>query len=251
MQDKLNNFINNAKEVLSKHSPEILTGIGIFSMITSTVLAVKVTPKAVDKIKKSNKKNTIDKIKIVWTDYLPSALFCANGVVCLISSNKINSKRNAALTTAYALSEKALLTYKDKVIETIGENKEKKIRDEINQDKVNNDPPSNNTLILTSKGNTLMMDSISGRYFRSDIDYIKKSINELNKDMLSNMNYVSLNDLYKALGLDTVKNGDNIGWNIDDGLIDVEFSTCLAPNDEPAIVIDYNRQPKIKFNMIG
>ena len=34
-------FFKNAKEVVTKHSPEILTGIGIAGMITTTVLAVK------------------------------------------------------------------------------------------------------------------------------------------------------------------------------------------------------------------
>lgn len=31
---------------LQKHSPEILTGIGIAGMITTTILAVRATPKA-------------------------------------------------------------------------------------------------------------------------------------------------------------------------------------------------------------
>ena len=41
------NFINSAKTALSKRSPEILTGLGIAGMITTTVLAVKATPKAI------------------------------------------------------------------------------------------------------------------------------------------------------------------------------------------------------------
>ena len=32
---------------LQKHSPEILTGIGIAGMVTTTILAVRATPKAV------------------------------------------------------------------------------------------------------------------------------------------------------------------------------------------------------------
>ena len=39
--------IASAKDVLSTHSPEILTGFGIAGMLTSTVLAVRATPKAV------------------------------------------------------------------------------------------------------------------------------------------------------------------------------------------------------------
>lgn len=38
--------LNSIKIAASKHSPEILTGLGIAGMITTTVLAVKATPKA-------------------------------------------------------------------------------------------------------------------------------------------------------------------------------------------------------------
>ena len=39
-------FFNTVKAGTIKHSPEILTGVGIAGMITTTVLAVKATPKA-------------------------------------------------------------------------------------------------------------------------------------------------------------------------------------------------------------
>ena len=38
--------LRNMEDALRKHSPEILTGIGIAGMITATVLAVRATPKA-------------------------------------------------------------------------------------------------------------------------------------------------------------------------------------------------------------
>lgn len=93
------------------------------------------------------------------------------------------------------------------------------------------------------------MDSISGRYFKSDIDIIKKVVNELNNEML-NYNYVSLSDFYNKLGLDHTKNSDNLGWNIDNGLIEIEFSACIASNDEPCIVLNYTIDPKDRFDMI-
>ena len=41
-----NLIVNDVKTTLSKHAPEILTGIGIAGMVTTTVLAVRATPKA-------------------------------------------------------------------------------------------------------------------------------------------------------------------------------------------------------------
>lgn len=42
----LRRIVKDVQFGLQKHSPEILTGIGIAGMITTTVLAVRATPKA-------------------------------------------------------------------------------------------------------------------------------------------------------------------------------------------------------------
>jgi len=255
MNEKMHNAIKITKGFFNKYSPEILTTLGLSSMITSTVLAVKATPKAVklinDKEKEVNNKLTIkETVQITWKEYLPSASFGISGIIFIICGCRINSKRSAAFASAYAISERTFLTYRDKVIETLGEKKEKEIREKINQDKINKKPLKNNQVIITSKGNTLMMDSISGRYFRSDLDTIRKVINELNR-CITYQNYISLNEFYKSIGLDGIKNGDKIGWNIDDGLIELDFDTCLAENDEPCICIDYSRQPKANYDMMA
>ena len=108
---------------------------------------------------------------------------------------------------------------------------------------------SDKTVIITSNGNTLCKDSVSGRYFRSDVDTIKKAINTINR-RLTYENYVSLNELYSEIGLDSVKNGDLIGWNLDQGLIEPTFDTCLAENDEPCVVIDYYVAPRYDFDKL-
>ena len=40
----LSKAVKNAKTSMSKHSPEILTGIGIAGMIGTTIVAVRATP---------------------------------------------------------------------------------------------------------------------------------------------------------------------------------------------------------------
>lgn len=252
MNEKLSNFVRNTKGFLSKHSPEILTGIGVTGMITSTVLAVQATPKAIillDEAKqaKGDKLTPVETVKAAWKPYIPAAITCVVSAACIIGASKINYKRNAALATAYAISEKTLLTYRDKVVETIGEKKEKDIRDKVAQDEVNARPLTTSQIIVTPKGSTTCMDKLSGRYFKSDIESIKKAINELNRQILC-QNYISLTQFYGFIGLDGIKTSDYLGWNIDDGMIEAEFSTCLADNDEPCIVMDFNVSPKYDFD---
>lgn len=256
MNSKINNFIKNTKCFLGKHSPEILTGIGIAGMVTSTVLAVKATPKALVLLEEArtnedgtlgDKLTIVETVKIAWKPYVPAVAVGIASISCIIGASRVNYKRNAALATAYALSERTLINYRDKVVETLGEKKEKEVRDKISQDEINKKPISSSQVIITPKGNTLFMDSITGRYFRSDLDSIKKAVIELNME-ISHQNYISLNEFYSNIGLDRISNGDNLGWNIDNGYVEIDYSTCLADNDEPCIVIDYISQPKYDFD---
>lgn len=247
MNNKISNAIRLTKIFLYDHSPAILTGIGITGMITATILAVKATPKVLHIIEDKKEELDTNELTIketvltVWKPYLPAAITTAASAACLIGACNINSKRNAALATAYTLSEKAFTSYRDSVIKTIGEKKEKKIRDEIAQENVNNKPIDKAQIFITSKGNTLMQDTISGRYFKSDLDRVRKIINELNRQLVTD-DTVSLNQYYSALGLDGIKEGDNMGWCVTKGLIELDYSTCLA-GDEPCIVIDPGIKP--------
>ena len=256
MNSKINNFIKNTKCFLGKHSPEILTGIGVAGMVTSTVLAVKATPKALVLLEEArtnedgtleDKLTIVETVKVAWKPYVPAIAVGIASISCIIGASRVNYKRNAALATAYALSERTLINYRDKVIETLGEKKEKEVRDKISQDQIDRKPISSSQVIITPKGNTLFMDSITGRYFRSDLDSIKKAVIELNME-ISHQNYISLNEFYSNIGLDRISNGDNLGWNIDNGYVEIDYSTCLADNDEPCIVIDYISQPKYDFD---
>jgi hypothetical protein len=254
MKEQLKNLFLNGKNYFIKHEPELLVGVGIAGMISSTILAVKATPKALRLIEQekgySDTTKPLNIIKIAWRPYLCPVILSAASITCIVGGTTINTKRNAALTTAYAITENAFSTYRNKIIETIGEKKEKAIRTKIAQDDVNNDPPVNNQVVITSNGTTLFKDAISERYFRSDIDKIRKVINELNRKMLIE-NYIALDDFYYELGLKPMKNADKLGWNVDDGLLEVYFDACLAENDEPCIVLTYNIYPKYGYDMLG
>lgn len=255
MNQKFTKFINDSKNFLGKHSPEILTGIGIVGMGCSVVTAVKATPKAMMLVEQKKQELDVNHLTpketflAVWKPYIPSVITFVLSAGCIIGASTINYKRNAALGAAYALSERTLIRYRDKVIETLGEKKEHQIRDKVAQDDIDKNQPSPNQIIVTSKGNTLCKDMISGRYFRSDIETIKQTINKLNR-RLTYDHYISLNEFYGELGLDDIKNGDLMGWNLDNGLIEPSFNACITENDEPCIVFDVDISPKYDFDKL-
>ena len=137
--------------------------------------------------------------------------------------------------------------YREKVVETIGEKKERIVRDKVAEERVKKNPVSKNEVIVTGNGKTLCFDPISGRYFMCSIETIKRAENELNKQMLHDISgYVSLNEFYDELGLDHTSVGDDLGWNTDQ-LIDINFSSQLNDNGEPSVVLDYLVAPKYDY----
>lgn len=248
----LSKLIKNTRFVLSKHSPEILTGLGIAGMITTTVLAVKATPKALRCIddavyeKEESNLTSIETVKACWKCYIPAAITGTVSIACLIGASSVNARRNTALATAYKLSETALTEYREKVVETIGEKKERNIKDAIAKDNVEKNPVMQQNVIITGKGDTLCYDKLFGRYFKSDIDALKKIENELNRRMFSE-SYISLNDFYYEVGLDGVDAGEDLGWNIDNGYIDLNFSSQLSSDGQPCLVVSFNIPPKYEY----
>ena len=246
-----------------KHSPEILTGIGIAGMISTTVLAVRATPKALMLIeeKKREKKfaseqpelTKIEVVRTAWKPYIPAAVTGTASVACLVGASSVNARRNAALAAAYALSESTLADYKEKVVETIGEKKAQEVKDAIAKDKVENDPVSRKEVIITDKGETLCYDALSGRYFKSDIEYIRRAVNNLNERLLFDT-HISLNEYYDEIGLEEIfPMGENLGWTVDPdsankGLIELDFSSQLAEGT-PCLVVGFSNTPRYDYEM--
>lgn len=250
--------IRGLRTVFVEHDTEILMGLGISGMITTTIMAVKATPKAILILNEEEciRSKTVpppydqidwkDRVRLCWRCYIPSATIGTLSVACMISATSINAKRNAALATAYSISESVLKEYQEKVIETIGEKKEELIRGEIAKDKISNNPPTEQNIIITGRGDTLCYDAFSGRYFKGDADKFKRVENELNRVMLDER-YVSLNDFYYEIGLDNIPLGDELGWTIDDGRdgrIDLYFTSQLTPEGVPCLVVNYRVQPR-------
>lgn len=248
------NFIglaNMAKHFVTRYSSEILVATGIVGMLTTTIISVKATPKAMSLIdeakeEKGEELTKLETVKAAAKVYIPSLITATVSTACIIGASKINHKRNTALATAYAISEAALKEYKDKVISTIGEKKENEIQDMIARDNIERNPVHNTEVIITEKGNTLCYDVMSGRYFRSGMETLKSAICDLNFQMMDDI-WVSLNEFYDIIGLKHTQNGDMLGWSVADGKIQARFSTQIAENGEPCLVLKYNVAPSYDY----
>jgi hypothetical protein len=253
-----------------ENSPIILTGAAVTGVISTGILAVKATPRALKILEEERRKrdeyekviardgdgreiilakgDTLtnrEVVQLVWKCYIPATGMCLGTIACIIGAHKVNQRRNAALMGLYSLSEVAFKEYKEKVAETIGKVKEQRIRDEIDADHIKANPPNSAQVIFTGKGDVMCYDSLTGRYFRSDIEKIRRTVNELNRRLMSEM-FLDLNDLYFELGIPTTKLGDELGFNLDDGLLEINFSSAITDDGQPCLVLNYEVVPKYK-----
>ena len=73
-------------------------------------------------------------------------------------------------------------------------------------------------------------------------------MNAINRKMVSGDMYISLNEFYDEIGLGPIPIGYDLGWNLDDGTIEVDFTSQLAEDGTPCLVILYNVNPKYGYS---
>jgi hypothetical protein len=243
---------------ISENAPSILTSVGVVGVVGTAVLMYKAATKSTEKLYEVDTVAQVNGepplttkriVKLTWVNYIPPVGCAAVTIGAIVFANHLNTKRIAALTAAYAISEKKLSEYKDKVIETIGEKKEQALRDDLAQDGVKKNPPGpNNTVLVIGKGDVLCQDTFSGQYFRSSMDTIKKAENDTNHDII-HCQYATLTDFYRRLGLPPTDMSDELGWSFDD-LIKLEISAVVAHDDEPCLAVSFQNHPMAGYRKV-
>lgn len=246
--------LNRAGLLLVKHSPEILTGVGIISFGVSTVLACKATTKIDDILEEHNSKNEIinetlekedveyteedykkDKIilkvqtgKNILKEYAPAVGFTVLGVTCVLSGHNIMRKRNVALAAAYTLANSKLTEYRKRVVESLGVEKDKEFCYGLKTETIKVKEEGEDGKTHTVKKTVSVVDpndiSIYARFFDDASRYwvddaelnlmFLKSQQAFANNFLHSHGHIFLNEIYDALGLPRTKEGAIVGWVI-------------------------------------
>lgn len=239
-------FAKSILKLASDNSPAILTAVAVAGVVTTTVLAVRGTAPAIRDIQQAQSEQVDeltlkDKIRLSWQYYVPALGVGAATIACIVGANSVSNRRNAALVSLYSVTETAFKEYKDKVVEVVGENKETSIRDGIAQDIIDSKPLTGREVVITGDGSVLCYDTLSGRYFDSSVETIRKAQNDINAIIINN-GYADLNEFYHEIGLPSTDMGGDVGWN-SDKLIDISFSGTIASDSRPCIALDYSVRP--------
>lgn len=242
----------------NENMPELVMGVGLGLMFIAIGHAIGATKKASEAIEETKEElgmtpedelSPKEVVKATWKYYIPTVVAAVVGAGCIVKSDSIHQKRNAALAAAYALSDSALQEYQKKVVEMVGEDKAKEIRSEINSDALRCTSADPDTVTNTGKGMDLFFDKLTSRYFLSSQTAILDATNKLNWDMTRGCyGYISLNEFYDSIGLEAVEPiGDTLGWNSDRGLIEPQFDSKLDQHGHPCVVLYFTTPPKYGF----
>lgn len=252
-------------KTVNDNSTTILSGLAVAGVVATVALAVRATPGAMKNMTLTKKEKyygreetpadgtnydseelaPIEIVQAVWRDYLPAVATGAATVACIIGANHIGARRQAALMGAYSLVDTAFREYKDEVFAQLGKNKEQKIIDAVAARQIDEHPVTDAQVIITAGGDQLCYDTITGRYFHSDIEAIRRAENEIKRRILTDM-YAPHNEFYELLGLEAVTAGDELGWNIEN-VIELVFTSHLATDGRPCLAVGYVRFPRVDY----
>lgn len=246
---------HSSSRFIGKHSPEILTGVALLGVVTTTALTIKATTNASEIIKdiRSNPacedmtKQEFDKkvLKSIAPEYIPVAASAVATMICIVATHMIQHKRLAALSAAYIISNANFDEYKDAVVKKFGKKKTEEMIGDINRKHILDSPPKDDKIVVLEDGSdTLVYDLNSGRYFRCSIERLRRIESDMNRLLYEN-DWVSMNDIYDAIGLDSIKLGDEMGFDTANGdTVIFDFGAVLTEDEKPCITLGINPHPR-------
>jgi hypothetical protein len=250
---------------VKKYSPEILMTVGVVGIVTSTVLACKATLKADEVLNETKSKlDRIHQAKEIGTDdkypeemynkdlsntyiqtgwefvklYGPSITLGAASIGCILGAHGIMRKRNLAVIAAYKTLEEGFTKYRKRVVDELGEEKDREFKYGIKKDSVVD-------VILDENGNEVdrvrkdvevidpngisqyarIFDDTSVNWSETpeyNLMFLKCQQNYAN-DLLHSRGHLFLNEVYDMLGLKRSTEGAVVGWVVGQGDDFVDF----------------------------
>lgn len=240
----MNNLLSQSKLFWKRHGSTVLTCAGAVSMITTTVLAVKATPKALKalneaKEEKGEELTVLETVRVAGPSYIPTVLIGTSTIACIFGANILNKRQQAAMMSAYALLDNSYKEYKAKLKELYGEETHQEIVNAIAVEKakevgITAESLCTNTCLTDDEScgePVLFYEEWSGRYFESTIEQVITAQYHINRNLVLR-GYVTLNELYEFLGLKITEYGDTLGWAVEDEFYWLDFNHHKATMDD-------------------
>lgn len=236
--------------LLQTHSPQLLFGAGVVSMLGGTVLACRATLKLDETLAVAEKDRDI--LKVMLEDetndysheeykkatthilirttleisklYAPAVILQVAGIAALTKSQNILNKRNASLAAAYVTVDRAFREYRDRVIDKYGDDEDRNFRYGVELYEHEKAPGAKKAVITERVGPGTP--SQYARFFDQlcapwsvdpeiNLIWLRCQQAYLNEALIAR-GHVFLNEAYDTLGMDRTEAGAVVGWIVED-----------------------------------
>lgn len=283
---------------LKKHSPEILMVAGIVGGVTSAVMACKATTKVSEIIDDTKDKvesvhevlaepeafdaeyteeDSKKDLVIIYTQaglkfiklYGPSILLGAASIACILGSNNIMQKRNAAIAAAYASVDLGFKDYRKRVIDRFGKELDRELLYNVKkkevEETVTNEDGTESTVTHTIEyidkdvrhcEYSRCFDDTCPNYSPNDPEanmFFLMQVQNWANDRLHAKGHLYLNEVLDMLGFDRTRAGQIVGWVddptnpdsdgfVDFGIFDInnDAKRAFVNHKESAVWLDFN-----------
>jgi hypothetical protein len=285
-------FVGRSTLVTKRYMPEILLGLGMVGGVVTVVLACDATLKAqpvlalakerlatIKEAEKFPKEYSLeDRRKDLTVTYSKASfelvklygpaftLGVASGI-CILASRNILNKRNVALVAAYKAVEKSFSDYRHRVVDQLGEDREREIQYSVKKETLVTEATDPETGKVKKKKEVVDVfdpNTVSkyARFFdetcpawEPNANYNRMFLQNQQRfatDKLLARGHLFLNEVYEALGFEHTKEGSVVGWIVrtdgsTDNFVDFGIFEGKRPSNrefvnglESAILLDFN-----------
>jgi len=176
------------------------------------------------------------RIKLVWRYYVPPVLLGASTIFAIAGANRLAARKIIAAQSLVAVSQRSFAEYRDKIVQEFSARKDQSIVDKVVADKIAQNPPP--ATLISGPGAVLCCELLTMLYFLSDVETLRKAMNDLNA-LLLRQDYATLDEWYWRIGLQNTTQAPHIGWT-SDKLMELIFSAALTEDSRPCMAFDYN-----------
>lgn len=180
-----------------------------------------------------------EKLDIGWREFVPPAISVAAVVGLVAAGHYAGTRDIRAVMHALRITTDDFDALRKAAKGVVSPKKWEEIREKAVE--VKGQEPYIGLAYPTGKGEHLFYEEYSGRYFKSDIESVRKACNDFNAYVI-NHNYASLNHLYSLLGIPAIGIGDDLGWTTDQ-LLEPIFSSKIAEDQSPCLVLSQENAP--------
>ena len=224
-------FLKGVSQFLNKNSNGVFGALSVIGLGATVYFVAKGQMKAdevlaqreeyyKEKEEEAPKLTKVQKIKKIWKCFIPAGVAVVLTLTSIIAGNYISWKKITGLSATAAFLAADRDNLEKFAREKLGDETVDKVKEAVFKGEVVDKETGEVKTVVkfvpvdiveTGNGNTICIDTYSGRVFRSSREAIDKAFSDIFKQ-LDEEEYASLNDLYDYWGVHRTDFGSNMGW---------------------------------------